>query len=576
MISPIAPISHDVVTFALDARADYDASEPLFIDAQDPSRSLNGVQFPFLVRTLIAGLKAHGVGKGDCVVVHTGNNVLYTALFLAIIGTGGIYMGSNPHSSVDEFNRVVHLTKPRLILTEEEALSTVLAVSDKNNISSNNIFLINDASIDATIAFTHGQEQPSIPTKTTQSSLPTILSFLSDKTADPALIVDPETAKATPAALYLTSGTTGLPKAAVLTHAALIARHQAILYTPPYKVSRLICLPIFHVFSSLWTHLFPIRYGHPLYILRGFQMPVFLDTVRRYQISETYLVPVVVHALNQAPASLDVVASLSSLRYIGLSGAPIDRDSMTAFQDILHPDACAGQVWGMTECGVVIQNRYPESGRSGQGDLGSIGRVLPGYEAKLVSTAAVGDSEERPTREVVEGQNVSGQLHVRGPGLFNEYLGQEEAVVDDQGWFSTGDVAYVNAEGDYVIVGRTKELIKVRGYQVSPAEIEAVLLKHPLITDIAVMGITLADGSTEAPRAYVVRTGGTKGKLTAEEVFDFVQQRLASYKVLDGGVYFVERIPRTVNGKLQRGKLAKLNEQREMLAGLLGKLKAAN
>lgn len=193
-------------------------------------------------------------------------------------------------------------------------------------------------------------------------------------------------------------------------------------------------------------------------------MPVFLDAVKRYQISETYLVPVVVHALNQAPASLNAINSLSSLRYIGLSGAPIDRDSMAAFQEILHPNACAGQVWGMTECGVVIQNRYPETGRQGQGDLGSIGRVLPGYEAKLTSTALAGEiGDEKPSGEIVEGLNVSGQLHVRGPGLFSEYLGQQESVVDDEGWFSTGDVAYMNADGEYVIVGRTKELIKVRG-----------------------------------------------------------------------------------------------------------------
>ncbi|KAK1148100.1 putative NRPS-like protein biosynthetic cluster [Aspergillus melleus] len=524
MVSPMPTISHDVVSFALDARADYDPSDPLFIDAQNPGRYLNGLHFPRLV--------------------------LYTALFLAIIGTGGIYMGSNPHSSVDEFNRVVQLTKPRLIITEEDALSTVLSVSDKNNIPSHNIFIIHDSSIDATIAFAHGQSQLPVQSPNTQSP-PSIVSFLSHETVDHFLITDPETAKTTPAALYLTSGTTGLPKAAVLTHAALIARHHAILYTPPYKITRLVCLPIFHVFTSLWTHLFPIRYGHPLYILRGFRLPIFLDTVKRYQISETYLVPVVVHALNQAPASLDVIPSLCSLRYIGLSGAPIDRDSMTALQHILHPNACAGQVWGMTECGVVIQNQYPKTGRLGQGDLGSIGRVLPGYEAKLVPIATNGGStDEKPNKDTIEGHRVSGQLLVRGPGLLSEYLSQGEAVVDDQGWFSTGDVAYVNGH-----------------------EIEAVLLKHPLITDIAVMGITLADGSTEAPRAYVVRTEGTKGKLTAEEVFDFVQQRLASYKVLDGGVYFVERIPRTVNGKLQRGKLAELNKQREMLAGLLGKLK---
>ena len=158
-----------------------------------------------------------------------------------------------------------------------------------------------------------------------------------------------------------------------------------------------------------------------------------------------------VHMLNQAPHSLEPTSKLTSLRYIGVAGAPIDRASMTTFQELLHPDACAGQVWGMTECGVVFQHRYPSHGRTGQGDLGSIGRVIPGWEAKLVSGASR-----------VEADEVSGQLYVKGAGLFTGYLGRSETTVDGEGWFDTGDVAYVK-NGEYFIVGRTKELIKVRG-----------------------------------------------------------------------------------------------------------------
>jgi acyl-coenzyme A synthetase/AMP-(fatty) acid ligase len=109
---------------------------------------------------------------------------------------------------------------------------------------------------------------------------------------------------------------------------------------------------------------------------------------------------------------------------------------------------------------------------------------------------------------------------------------------------------------------------------VSPAEIEAVLLKHPLIADAAVTGIKLPGGSDEAPRAYVVRSAETSGKLTSNDVYEFAQQRLASYKALDGGICFVESIPRTVSGKVQRGKLAGMNDRRDALAGLLKRLKS--
>ncbi|PWY66913.1 ketoacyl-synt-domain-containing protein [Aspergillus eucalypticola CBS 122712] len=276
-------------------------------------------------------------------------------------------------------------------------------------------------------------------------------------------------------------------------------------------------LPIFHLFSSLWTHLFPIRYGEPLYLLRDFQFPLFLSTVHQYQITETYLVPAMVHMLNQAPPTQDVKTRLSSLRYIGVAGAPIDRASMSAFQDLLHPDACAGQVWDQDK---VIWEVLDLS--------------LRGGEARLVSGA--------------------------------------EVVKDDGWWFDMGDVAYIK-NGEYFIVGRTKELIKVRGYQVCPAEIEAVLLQHPLIADVAVIGTCLSDGSSEAPRAYVVRARAPGARVSSDEVYDFARQRLAAYKALDGGVFFVERIPRTVSGKNQRGKLASMNERRDTLAGLLARFK---
>lgn len=159
------------------------------------------------------------------------------------------------------------------------------------------------------------------------------------------------------------------------------------------------------------------------------------------------------------------------------------------------------------------------------------------------------------------------------------YKGRSDPVVDAEGWFPTGDMVY-EKDGHWFIVGRTKELIKVRGYSVAPAEIEALLLdKEEGIADVAVLGVKSGNGDgEEVPRAYVVRSKeqsqgsgkiATSGVVTEERIRAIMQQHLASYKALEGGVVFVDSIPRTDIGKPARSKLARLNQQRDELAALL-------
>ncbi|RAL07362.1 acetyl-CoA synthetase-like protein [Aspergillus homomorphus CBS 101889] len=561
---------HDAVSFALDPQEDYEADLPLFIDTQDSAQSLNREQFTLLVRTLITGFQAQGLAQGDCVLLHTGNHILYTALFLAVIGAGGVYMGSNPHSSADELTHLIQLTHPRLIITEPSALTTVQDVASQASIPENHILLCDDPALTTAVIYT--QTHTLLPT--TPSSKPqNLTTLLTHPPTQNLPALTQEAASTKPAALYSTSGTTGLPKAAILTHANILAQHASLTaHQPPEsndnkRVKRLIPLPIFHLFSALFTHLFPLRYGHPVYIMREvFTVPLFLELVHRHQIQEVYLVPAMVHLLLQAAGrdEVGVREKLASVTYVGVAGAPIDAASMRSLRGVLNPqNASCGQIWGMTECGVVFWR-----GR----DEGGIGGVIPGWEVEL-RDLGLGDEDEKiqGKRKIVTEAGHPGRLFVRGQGVFAGYLGRGREGVDTHGWFDTGDVAYFNAAREYFVVGRTKELIKVRGYQVSPAEIEAVLLKHPLIRDVAVTGIAL-DHTTEAPRAYVVRADGAR--FGSDEVYSFAQQRLASYKAIDGGVFFVEKIPRTVSGKIQRGKLASMNQKREALAGLLSKVMA--
>ncbi|KAJ5546369.1 hypothetical protein N7494_003954 [Penicillium frequentans] len=548
----------DLLTFTFCGPNPYNQNQPLFIDAEDPSRSFTGTQFRQLVRTLIAGFKAHGVQKGDCVLLHLGNSILYPALFFGIIGAGGVYMGSNPRSQTSEFEHIISLAEPKFIFTTSDALPMVLEVGATRGIRPEQVCVVDERAVDhcAQLFLSYEMGYPAKDALAMRTQDAAYLNFprlLCYGESHWMTFTDPREAQSTPAAMFSTSGTGGLPKAAILSHHAIVSHHRSIQYDVPFPVSRLMSLPMFHLFGALWTHLFPVRYGHPVFVLPRFEMKSFLSAIHRYQISETYLVPAIVNSINRS--TMPVASYLTSLRYVGVAGAPIDAQTMGQFQSLLHSQAYACQLWGMTEVGVIFQNRYGQ-----QNNHGSIGTRLAGYEARLV------DSEGR----IVQNDDRAGELYVRGPGLLQSYKGRTDAK-EAGGWFRTGDVAYVK-HGYYYIVGRTKELIKVRGWQVAPAEVETVLLQHPGIIDAAVTGVNLPDGSGEVPRAFVVRSRDPAVKrLTAKEVYNFARDKLASYKALDGGVIFVEEIPRTASGKIQRFKLSQMNTYRQMIANLLSR-----
>lgn len=355
-------------------------------------------------------------------------------------------MGSNPRSQPKELDHILSLAEPKLILTSRDALPTVLETSAARGIHPSRVCVVDERAIDYCAQLFLWNER----------GYSTASQYLIMDHAQPFNFANllrcgesdwvrfnNAVAQTTPAAMFSTSGTGGLPKAAILTHHAMVSQHLSIHYEVPYPVSRLMSLPMFHLFGALWTHIFPVRYGHPLFVLPRFEPTQFMAAVHKYRISETYMVPTIIHALNKS--SLPVSDFLSSLRYVGIAGAAIDGVSLQAFRNSLHPLAYACQIWGMTEVGVALQTRYGQPG-----DPGSIGTVLAGYEVQL-----------RDQDGIVRGDERAGELFVRGAGLLTAYKGRSDAL-EPQGWYRTGDVAY-SKQGQYYIVGRTKELIKVRG-----------------------------------------------------------------------------------------------------------------
>ncbi|KAK6002135.1 hypothetical protein QM012_001773 [Aureobasidium pullulans] len=257
--------------------------------------------------------------------------------------------------------------------------------------------------------------------------------------------------------------------------------------------------------------------------MRRFSVESFVHALNRFKITETAVVPAMMTSIIEQWIPPD---TLRSLRRMWCAGSSLSPRLSKAMYELLRADAVITQVWGITEFGRIISTEYPEK------DDYSVGELLPNTEARLM---------DKEGFEVVD-EGSQGELEIRGPSMMNEYSGCPTGTVEAlcDGWLKTGDFGYIRHNKVY-IVGRIKELIKVRGWQVSPNEIEDVLLMHPSIVDTAVIGVSRfgTDSEDELPRAYVVTNKKDPVKVDELEVMKFVQDRLSSFKALDGGVEFV-------------------------------------
>ncbi|KAK9452445.1 acetyl-CoA synthetase-like protein [Dipodascopsis uninucleata] len=534
----------DLLSFVFEERTHYDESTSLYMNTQIPLWKFRFKDVLTLVRRIVAGLKARGVRSGDKVLLFIANDALYTAIVFGIIGAGGVFVGANPSSQSAEVKHILNVVQPKFVITNDTTSPAISAECTKSGITENQIFNIGAKCLQEIAQIVGHDMKECLMVSTGRAAESRMKSNFSELLqygeSDWERLVGINAAKSTVSAMFMTSGTGGLSKGALLSHHAIIEQHRAIRHEAPYQAVRLISLPMFHLFGALWTHIFPIKYGEPLYIMSRFSLARFTEIISQFKVTETYMVPPMIHAFNSS--HLSIAQALRSLQYVGVAGTMIGEDALEKFQGLLHEEGHVAQLWGMTEVGVVFQNRAGE-----ENDFASIGKLLKGYEVKMVTEDGT----------IVKEDDVSGELYVRGDGLLMKYEGATESI-DGEGWFPTGDIMF-KKDDKYFIAGRTKELIKVRGWQVAPAEIEAVLLRCNGVADVAVVGVTCrTEGiQQELPKAFVVRELNAAGRLLTKcEIYNYVRNQLASYKALDGGVEFVNYIPRTVSGKTQRFKLA--------------------
>lgn len=298
------------------------------------------------------------------------------------------------------------------------------------------------------------------------------------------------------------------------------------------------------------------KMGIPTYIMPKFDFPNFLQHIQDFKITSLNLAPPIAVLLAKSP--LVSKYDLSSVRNVGCGAAPLSQE-VAVQVDHRWPE---GQVtlkqgWGMTETTCSAMGWDPRLEHLPQGAAASVGELLPNCEAKVM--------DEAGAQEVQRGE--PGELWVRAPNIMKGYWGNRKATEETKtsdGWLKTGDVCVIDEEGRFYIVDRKKELIKVKGNQVAPAELEGVLMAHEGIADAGVVGVTIDE--EEYPRAYVVLKDSHKGKVKEQEVAKWMEARVARVKRLTGGVAFVDLIPKNPSGKILRRELRE-RAKREVAEG---------
>lgn len=457
------------------------------------------------VRRAATGLRARGFGRGAVLAVLAPNLPEYPIAFHAAALAGGTVVVLNPLDTADDLTAHLNEADARLLVTvpSEMAKAAVLTARTK---------------VEEIIVFGEARGATSFSALLADGVPP-------EPTVDPAQDV---------VALLHSSGSTGYPKGVMLTHRNMIANVlQTSLVAPLGEDERVLAVPPFHhAFGLIMTMNASLLQGATLVTMPRFDPEAYLKAIQDHRITRLYVVPTIAVLLAKSP--LVDRYDLSSLRSIVSGGAALDPGTAELCRQRLG--VSIGQGYGLTEALVSFMQLADRV------TPGSVGPNSPNIECRIVDITT---GEEL-------GYNQDGEVLIRGPHVMKGYLNAPEAtaaVLEPDGFLHTGDLGHVDEDGELFLVDRIKELIKYKGQQVSPVELEAVLMSHPKVTDAAVIGVPDEEAS-EIPKGFVV----TRELVTPEEIMAFVAERVAPYKKIRR-IEFIDQIPRTPVGKIERRSL---------------------
>ena len=489
--------------------ADFDqfADLPALIDAAS-GVTLSFAELRSAITRFAGGLIERGFKTGDVLAIMSLNSAEYAVVLHGTLLAGGTVTTINPLYTEEEVTAQLSNSEASVLVTQFLFAELTLAVAAK-------------LGIETVITF-GGQDSPA-----------GAVAYEELLTAEPCaeqVAVDPASHVAI---LPYSSGTTGLPKGVMLSHRNLVTNiaqcrgsleegHEAIIAV----------LPFFHIYGMQVLLNNSIAMGKTVVTMPRFDMEMFLQLIQEHQAKTLYVVPPIVLALAMLPMVDDY--DTSSLEMVFSGAAPLGAELSEMAAKRLNIEVQQG--YGMTELS-------PGTHLSQRGDTkpGSVGQLVPNAQCRIVDPA---------TGQDVEG-NEPGEMWLRGDMVMLGYFNNPEATaetIDADGWLHTGDIFYRDDDGYYYVTDRLKELIKYKGFQVPPAELEALLLSHPAVGDAGVVGKP-DDEAGEVPVAFVMLKPDASA--TADDIMSFVAEQVAGYKKLHA-VEFVDAIPKSASGKILR------------------------
>ena len=484
------------------------------------------------IDSFAGALAARGVGVGDVVGLLAPNSSAFAVSFHGILRAGATATTINALFTAKDIAKQLTDSKAKMLITVTPLLAQAKEGATLAGLSPDNLVVLDGAGRDGT-----GDG----------AGHPNAADLLASGTAAPQVNFAPSSHLA---ALPYSSGTTGNPKGVMLTHRNLVANVAQIrpLHGMQPDDVVLAVLPFFHIYGMTVLLNAALHARARLVIMPSFDLGEFLGNIAEHKCTIAFIAPPVAVALAKHP--LVDEHDLSSLNVVMSGAAPLDADLGHAVAKRLSCKVVQG--YGMSELSPVSHITPFDGGRVNmheEAPLSSVGWTVSNAASKLV------DPETGKEIEVPEeGLSQTGELWFKGPNVMAGYLNNETATketIDDDGWLHTGDLAQVDHNGLVYIVDRLKELIKYKGYQVPPAELEAVLLSHPDIADAAVIGVRDEEGE-EVPKAFVVKQEGAE--LTDAQVIEFVASNVAPYKKVRQ-VQFIDAIPKSASGKILRKDL---------------------
>jgi 4-coumarate--CoA ligase len=486
-------------------RADDLADQAAIIDGPT-GRTMTYGELNDLIYRFAGGLAARGFGKGDVFGILLPNLPEYAVIFHGVATAGGTSTTINPTYTGEEINHQLVDSGARFLVTIPLFLEAALEGIEGTAVEE---------------VFVLGEAERATPFGVLLDAEP--LTDEADIDPNEDLVVLP-----------YSSGTTGLPKGVMLTHTNLAANLAQVEHLISHEDgdTAIAVLPFFHIYGMQILMNLVVGDGGIVITMPRFDLEQFLRLIQDHRVAHAYVVPPIVLALAKHPM-VDQY-DLSSLKRVFSGAAPLGAEVAQEASARIGCEVVQG--YGMTELSPVT-HATPVGGFK----AGSIGVTISNTESRVVDPDSGRDL----------GRDEDGELWIRGPQVMKGYLNNQEATaitLDEDGWLHTGDIGHIDADDHFFIVDRLKELIKYKGFQIAPAELEALLLTHPSIADAAVIPIPDEEAG-EVPKAFIVLK--PDHEVSQQEVQDFVAGHVAHYKQIRE-VEVVDEIPKSASGKILR------------------------